>query len=158
MLYLWLWRGLTSSRLLHMWLQKVKNNVHKWKPLNWQKHIGHKSQPSAVSCFRWVPWQKINFSLIFTRCHSAHPHVQHRYIHKSVILPLSLISPPGCGKLTGVSNPITVRASGSRFGSWMTDTMIPSSDNRVSPSVFLFTPELDPFDPRYVNSTPQRVQ
>ncbi|TNN41277.1 Noelin-2 [Liparis tanakae] len=36
----------------------------------------------------------------------------------------------GCGKLTGVSNPITVRASGSRFGSWMTDTMIPSSDNR----------------------------
>uniref|UniRef100_A0A3Q0RKV8 Olfactomedin 2a n=1 Tax=Amphilophus citrinellus TaxID=61819 RepID=A0A3Q0RKV8_AMPCI len=37
----------------------------------------------------------------------------------------------GCGKLTGVSNPITVRASGSRFGSWMTDTMIPSSDNRV---------------------------
>ncbi|KAG9278987.1 noelin-2a isoform X1 [Astyanax mexicanus] len=37
----------------------------------------------------------------------------------------------GCGKLTGVSNPITIRASGSRFGSWMTDTMIPSSDNRV---------------------------
>ncbi|CAB1428395.1 unnamed protein product [Pleuronectes platessa] len=37
----------------------------------------------------------------------------------------------GCGKLTGVSNPITVRASGSRFGFWMTDTMIPSSDNRV---------------------------
>ncbi|KAJ8367077.1 hypothetical protein AAFF_G00331320 [Aldrovandia affinis] len=36
----------------------------------------------------------------------------------------------GCGKLTGVSNPITIRASGSRFGSWMTDTMIPSSDNR----------------------------
>ncbi|KAK3511623.1 hypothetical protein QTP70_013577 [Hemibagrus guttatus] len=36
-----------------------------------------------------------------------------------------------CGKLTGVSNPITIRASGSRFGSWMTDTMIPSSDNRV---------------------------
>ncbi|KAG7263471.1 hypothetical protein CRUP_028957 [Coryphaenoides rupestris] len=36
----------------------------------------------------------------------------------------------GCGKLTGVSNPITVRASGSRFGSWMTDTMIPSSDSR----------------------------
>ncbi|XP_053573894.1 noelin-2 isoform X2 [Bombina bombina] len=37
----------------------------------------------------------------------------------------------GCGKLTGVSNPTTVRASGSRFGSWMTDTMAPSSDNRV---------------------------
>lgn len=37
----------------------------------------------------------------------------------------------GCGKLTGVSNPITIRASGSRFGSWMTDTMAPSSDNRV---------------------------
>ncbi|XP_039628827.1 noelin-2a isoform X2 [Polypterus senegalus] len=37
----------------------------------------------------------------------------------------------GCGKLTGVSNPITIRASGSRFGSWMTDTMTPSSDSRV---------------------------
>ncbi|XP_029769567.1 noelin-2 [Terrapene carolina triunguis] len=37
----------------------------------------------------------------------------------------------GCGKLTGVSNPITIRASGSRFGSWMTDTMAPSADSRV---------------------------
>ncbi|NWU88214.1 NOE2 protein, partial [Onychorhynchus coronatus] len=37
----------------------------------------------------------------------------------------------GCGKLTGVSNPVTVRASGSRFGSWMTDTMTPSADSRV---------------------------
>ncbi|XP_028909239.1 noelin-2 isoform X2 [Ornithorhynchus anatinus] len=37
----------------------------------------------------------------------------------------------GCGKLTGVSNPITVRAMGSRFGSWMTDTMTPSTDSRV---------------------------
>ncbi|MGH0158346.1 UNVERIFIED_CONTAM: hypothetical protein FKN15_046277 [Acipenser sinensis] len=37
----------------------------------------------------------------------------------------------GCGKLTGVSNPITIRASGSRFGSWMTDTMSPSADTRV---------------------------
>ncbi|XP_058584096.1 noelin-2 isoform X1 [Neofelis nebulosa] len=37
----------------------------------------------------------------------------------------------GCGKLTGVSNPITVRAMGSRFGSWMTDTMAPSADSRV---------------------------
>uniref|UniRef100_A0A7N8WJT9 Noelin-2-like n=1 Tax=Mastacembelus armatus TaxID=205130 RepID=A0A7N8WJT9_9TELE len=37
----------------------------------------------------------------------------------------------GCGRLTAVSSPITVRASGSRFGSWMTDTMIPSSDSRV---------------------------
>lgn len=39
---------------------------------------------------------------------------------------------PGCGKLTGVSNPITIRAMGSRFGSWMTDTMAPSADSRVS--------------------------
>lgn len=49
--------------------------------------------------------------------------------------------PAGCGKLTGVSNPITVRASGSRFGSWMTDTMIPSSDNRVSPSFSTYIPQ-----------------
>ncbi|XP_062367848.1 noelin-2-like [Cinclus cinclus] len=37
----------------------------------------------------------------------------------------------GCGKLTGVSNPVTIRASGSRFGSWMSDTMTPSADNRI---------------------------
>ncbi|XP_077643876.1 noelin-2 [Lonchura striata] len=37
----------------------------------------------------------------------------------------------GCGKLTGVSSPVTVRASGSRFGSWMTDTVTPSADSRV---------------------------
>lgn len=45
-------------------------------------------------------------------------------------LPCSCL--PGCGKLTGVSNPITIRAMGSRFGSWMTDTMAPSADSRVS--------------------------
>lgn len=44
-------------------------------------------------------------------------------------------APAGCGKLTGVSNPITVRAMGSRFGSWMTDTMAPSTDSRVSDTV-----------------------
>ncbi|XP_057700100.1 noelin-2-like [Corythoichthys intestinalis] len=37
----------------------------------------------------------------------------------------------GCGRLTAVNGPITIRASGSRFGSWMTDAMIPSSDSRV---------------------------
>ncbi|XP_032297663.1 noelin-2, partial [Coturnix japonica] len=37
----------------------------------------------------------------------------------------------GCGRLTGVSAPITIRASGSRFGSWMTDAVMPSSDSRV---------------------------
>ncbi|PWA27209.1 hypothetical protein CCH79_00013845, partial [Gambusia affinis] len=36
----------------------------------------------------------------------------------------------GCGRLTAVSNPITVKSSGSRFGSWMTDAMIPSTDSR----------------------------
>ncbi|XP_067260053.1 noelin-2b [Chanodichthys erythropterus] len=37
----------------------------------------------------------------------------------------------GCGRLTGISAPLTVRSSGSRFGSWMMDTVIDSSDNRV---------------------------
>uniref|UniRef100_A0A8V0X722 Olfactomedin 2 n=1 Tax=Gallus gallus TaxID=9031 RepID=A0A8V0X722_CHICK len=37
----------------------------------------------------------------------------------------------GCGRLTGISPPITIRASGSRFGSWMTDAVTPSSDSRV---------------------------
>ncbi|XP_072925545.1 noelin-2a isoform X3 [Hemitrygon akajei] len=37
----------------------------------------------------------------------------------------------GCGKLTGISNPSTVRASGSRFGAWMTDTLASSAENRI---------------------------
>ncbi|KAM9792173.1 noelin-2-like [Neosynchiropus ocellatus] len=37
----------------------------------------------------------------------------------------------GCGRLTALSGPLTVRTSGSRFGSWMTDAVIPSSDSRV---------------------------
>ncbi|KAF7646962.1 hypothetical protein LDENG_00179860, partial [Lucifuga dentata] len=36
-----------------------------------------------------------------------------------------------CGKLTGISEPITIKASGSRFGSWMTDPLAPPGDNRV---------------------------
>lgn len=37
-----------------------------------------------------------------------------------------------CGKLTGISDPVTVKTSGSRFGSWMTDPLAPEGDNRVS--------------------------
>lgn len=37
-----------------------------------------------------------------------------------------------CGKLTGISDPVTIKASGSRFGSWMTDPLAPEGDNRVS--------------------------
>ncbi|XP_075041837.1 noelin [Mixophyes fleayi] len=36
-----------------------------------------------------------------------------------------------CGKLTGISDPVTIKASGSRFGSWMTDPQAPEGDNRV---------------------------
>lgn len=41
---------------------------------------------------------------------------------------------PACGKLTGISDPVTVKTSGSRFGSWMTDPLAPEGDNRVSAS------------------------
>ena len=37
-----------------------------------------------------------------------------------------------CGKLTGISEPITIKTSGSRFGSWMTDPVALAGDNRVS--------------------------
>ena len=37
-----------------------------------------------------------------------------------------------CGKLTGISDPVTIKTSGSRFGSWMTDPLAPEGDNRVS--------------------------
>uniref|UniRef100_A0A5G3JRQ5 Olfactomedin 1 n=1 Tax=Xenopus tropicalis TaxID=8364 RepID=A0A5G3JRQ5_XENTR len=36
-----------------------------------------------------------------------------------------------CGKLTGISEPVTIKTSGSRFGSWMTDPQAPEGDNRV---------------------------
>lgn len=39
---------------------------------------------------------------------------------------------PACGKLTGISDPVTIKTSGSRFGSWMTDPLAPEGDNRVS--------------------------
>lgn len=38
---------------------------------------------------------------------------------------------PACGKLTGISDPITIKTSGSRFGSWMTDPLAPEGDTRV---------------------------
>ncbi|XP_051560143.1 noelin-2b isoform X1 [Myxocyprinus asiaticus] len=37
----------------------------------------------------------------------------------------------GCGRLTSIAAPLTVRSSGSRFGSWMMDSLIDSSDSRV---------------------------
>ncbi|CAB1318810.1 unnamed protein product [Coregonus sp. 'balchen'] len=36
-----------------------------------------------------------------------------------------------CGKLTGISEPVTIKTSGSRFGSWMTDPAAPEGDTRV---------------------------
>ncbi len=39
-----------------------------------------------------------------------------------------------CGKLTGISDSITVKTSGSRYGSWMTDPLAPDGDTRVSSS------------------------
>ncbi|XP_076135581.1 noelin-2-like [Alosa pseudoharengus] len=56
--------------------------------------------------------------------------LQHRVISLQTRLQ-SCMNKLGCGRLTGISNPMTMRASGSRFGSWMMDAIIPSSDNRV---------------------------
>lgn len=39
-----------------------------------------------------------------------------------------------CGKLTGISDSVTVKTSGSRYGSWMTDPLAPDGDTRVSSS------------------------
>ncbi|KAG7318471.1 hypothetical protein KOW79_018226 [Hemibagrus wyckioides] len=36
-----------------------------------------------------------------------------------------------CGKLTGISDPVTIKTSGSRYGSWMTDPLAPDGDTRV---------------------------
>ncbi|XP_067115910.1 noelin-2-like [Osmerus mordax] len=44
---------------------------------------------------------------------------------------LACMNKLGCGHLTDISAPVTVRVSGSRFGAWMTDGMMLSSDTRV---------------------------
>ncbi|XP_035391066.1 noelin-2b isoform X2 [Electrophorus electricus] len=54
--------------------------------------------------------------------------------HRALLLEDRLqtcVNTVGCGKLTGISHPVTIRSFGSRFGSWMMDSMILSSDNRV---------------------------
>ncbi|KAJ8792405.1 hypothetical protein J1605_019624 [Eschrichtius robustus] len=54
-----------------------------------------------------------------------------------------LTAPSGaCGKLTGISDPVTIKTSGSRFGSWMTDPLAPEGDNRHASSLF---PDLIPW-------------
>lgn len=47
-------------------------------------------------------------------------------------IPNLAICVSACGKLTGISEPVTIKTSGSRFGSWMMDPVAPSGDNRVS--------------------------
>ncbi|XP_058158621.1 noelin isoform X3 [Dasypus novemcinctus] len=48
-----------------------------------------------------------------------------------------------CGKLTGISDPVTVKTSGSRFGSWMMDPLAPEGDNRARASAASYRPHLD---------------
>lgn len=45
---------------------------------------------------------------------------------------MCVVCPAACGKLTGISDAITIKTSGSRFGSWMTDPLAPEGDTRVS--------------------------
>uniref|UniRef100_W5K9L2 Olfactomedin 2b n=1 Tax=Astyanax mexicanus TaxID=7994 RepID=W5K9L2_ASTMX len=49
--------------------------------------------------------------------------------HRAILLEGQLhtcINTLGCGRLTGISSPVTIRSFGSRFGSWMMDSMIVS--------------------------------
>ncbi|NXB13367.1 NOE2 protein, partial [Rhagologus leucostigma] len=112
-------------------LQYVRNTEALMKGLDSRLRVaseGHKSLnarsfqvipgiPASPDAFRPAHPKKFRFSHSF-----FFPDLSHRF---------SLIFSHRCGKLTGVSNPITIRASGSRFGSWMTDTMTPSADSRV---------------------------
>ncbi|XP_042573452.1 noelin-2b isoform X1 [Cyprinus carpio] len=77
--------------------------------------------------------QKLNESLSVLQEHFTLHHYQQlqqrefilqRHLH-------SCSSQLGCGQLTGISAPLTIRSSGSRFGSWMMDSLIDSIDNRV---------------------------
>ncbi|KAK1876193.1 Noelin [Dissostichus eleginoides] len=59
--------------------------------------------------------------------------VQSRTLRRSSLLScltLNILYSPA-GKLTGISEPVTIKTSGSRFGSWMTDPLAAAGDNRV---------------------------
>lgn len=72
---------------------------------------GKKMKPPQVQMCPWGEGSKVLSRLfVLTHAHSV----------------------PACGKLTGISDPVTVKTSGSRFGSWMTDPLAPEGDNRVS--------------------------
>ncbi|KAM6940849.1 noelin-2-like [Lycodopsis pacificus] len=79
--------------------------------------------------------QLLNLSIILTAIQEEVGAYDYEELQQRVLLLEtrlhSCMNKLGCGRLTAVSTPITVRASGSRFGSWMTDAMIPSSDSRV---------------------------
>ncbi|XP_043076578.1 noelin-2b [Puntigrus tetrazona] len=62
------------------------------------------------------------FSLLQYQQLQQRQSVLQRHLH-------SCSSQLGCGRLTGISAPLTVRSSGSRFGSWMMDSVIDSTDN-----------------------------
>uniref|UniRef100_A0A8C2H6I8 Olfactomedin 1b n=1 Tax=Cyprinus carpio TaxID=7962 RepID=A0A8C2H6I8_CYPCA len=59
----------------------------------------------------------------------------HKQTHPSVRVDAGLSNTSqkvmACGKLTGISDAITIKTSGSRFGSWMTDPLAPEGDTRV---------------------------
>ncbi len=50
-----------------------------------------------------------------------------------------VVHPAACGKLTDISDAITMKTSGSRFGSWMTDPLAPEGDTRVSVNAKTYT-------------------
>ncbi|XP_062865862.1 noelin-2b [Trichomycterus rosablanca] len=96
---------------------------------------------SAASRFRSdvqkLDWLKKEAESLITSItqEQRHPHISFfQLLHRETLLQSRLqtcSSTLGCGKLTGISTPITIRSLGSRFGSWMMDSMISSSDERV---------------------------
>ncbi|XP_076838925.1 noelin-2-like isoform X2 [Brachyhypopomus gauderio] len=112
-------------------LQELKQSVLKYRPLL-----------AVLSQFRADVAQLEFLQQEVERLHSGLSLLQeqmdaydyYQLQHRALLLEdrlHSCVNTLGCGKLKGISHPVTIRSFGSRFGSWMMDSMILSSDNRV---------------------------
>ncbi|XP_054635251.1 noelin-2-like isoform X2 [Dunckerocampus dactyliophorus] len=121
----------TPRTLTSKGLQELKGQVTQLQPLL-STAEQYRSDLQTLATLRA---ELLNLSIILTAIQEEIGAYDYEELQQRVLLLEtrlhSCMNKLGCGRLTAVSGPVTVRASGSRFGSWMTDAMIPSSDSRV---------------------------
>ncbi|XP_026102982.1 noelin-2-like isoform X1 [Carassius auratus] len=120
-----------THRLSSTSLQELRGSVSQCRPL--RVLVGRLRVDVGQLETLKEEMEKLNESLSVLQQHFTLHHYQQlqqrqfilqRHLH-------SCSSQLGCGQLTGISAPLTIRSSGSRFGSWMMDSLVDSTDNRV---------------------------